>query len=192
MTYFTDQNSTQGYKDVYSTLSLLKKKNNKYDIFAYDANYLKEFAPYLLELEKHLSRQSLEYYSSNDNRKLTEYNGHRYGMPFILIFTILFSNVSYLENYNKTIPKTWDELLETSKYIIEREREDNNNTIIGYNGLFPNNENTMCSIYQFLYSYRDEKDSGLPDFNSETASNAFDKLMQIKNEISTGKIMNNE
>ena len=40
-----------------------------------------------------------------------------------------------LSKYNKDIPKTWDELLSTSKYIFEEEKKLNN-TIIPYNGLF--------------------------------------------------------
>jgi len=36
------------------------------------------------------------------------------------------------------VPKTWDELIETSKYIINEEKRLYNNTeLIGYNGLFP-------------------------------------------------------
>jgi len=43
--------------------------------------------------------------------------------------------VELLSKYNKDIPKTWDELLSTSKYIFEEEKKLNN-TIIPYNGLF--------------------------------------------------------
>ncbi len=52
--------------------------------------------------------------------------------------TALFSNIDLLSKYNKDIPKTWDELMSTSKYIYEEEKK-NNNTIIRYNGLLNGN-----------------------------------------------------
>jgi len=41
-----------------------------------------------------------------------------------------------LERYNKTIPKTWKELLDTGKYILEKEKERGNPDILIYNGAF--------------------------------------------------------
>jgi len=52
-------------------------------------------------------------------------------------YKVLFSNVAYLDKYNKRIPKTWDEMISTGMYILEKERENNNTEIVGYNGYFP-------------------------------------------------------
>jgi len=41
-----------------------------------------------------------------------------------------------LNKYNKEIPKTWDELLETGKYILKQEKIKNNTNIVIFNGLF--------------------------------------------------------
>jgi len=41
-----------------------------------------------------------------------------------------------LNKYQKEVPKTWDELIETAKFIINEESKINN-TIIGYNGMCP-------------------------------------------------------
>jgi len=41
-----------------------------------------------------------------------------------------------LEKYGKSIPKTWDQLYETGKYILEEERKKNNTDLIGFNSLF--------------------------------------------------------
>jgi len=38
-----------------------------------------------------------------------------------------------LYKYSKRIPKTWDKLLYTAKYILEKE---NNDKLKGYNGFF--------------------------------------------------------
>jgi len=50
---------------------------------------------------------------------------------------VLYSNKMFLGKYNKTIPKTWDELLETGQYILEREKKQGNEDVIGYLGYFP-------------------------------------------------------
>jgi len=61
---------------------------------------------------------------------------------------VLYSNISYLKKYNKNIPLSWDELLETGNYILQKEQQLNNNNIIGYNGFFPSNK-----YYNYLYKY---------------------------------------
>ncbi|KAG4090699.1 hypothetical protein H8356DRAFT_631111 [Neocallimastix lanati (nom. inval.)] len=111
-----------------------------YDIFAYDPTYIKNFSPYLLDLEDWLSKDYLDQYSSSDSLKLSVYNGHRYGIPLFVVYMILYSNIFYLNKYGKDIPTTWDELIETSKIIIDEEYYNNNKTnLIGYNGFFPGN-----------------------------------------------------
>jgi len=188
LTYFTDVSNVVGYNDYSSTLSLLGKKNSKYDIFAYDANYLSAFSPYLMELDNYLPKNFTDLYSSKYNRMLNYYNGHIRGFPFFLIFSVLFSNEKYLQKYNKRIPKSWDELLNTAKYIVDEEKKMNNDTnLVGYTGLFPDNENAMCSIFQLIHSYRDNADSEIPEFTSQNAKDAFYKILEIRDKISSNE-----
>ena len=48
----------------------------------------------------------------------------------------MYSNTELLNKYNKTVPKTWDELIETCKYIQEKEKDTE---LICYNGYFDGN-----------------------------------------------------
>jgi len=48
----------------------------------------------------------------------------------------LYSNRELLKKYNLKPPKTWDQLIKASKYILEEEKKLNNTDLIGYNGLF--------------------------------------------------------
>jgi len=67
----------------------------------------------------------------------------------------LFSNQELLLKYNKEVPKTWDELMNTSKYIYEEEKKLNN-TIIRYNGLINGKNNILFLIFIYfilLYFY---------------------------------------
>jgi len=50
-----------------------------------------------------------------------------------LSYEVLYSNYELLNKYNKSVPKTWDELIDTCKYIMEREKDSE---LICYNGFF--------------------------------------------------------
>jgi len=41
-----------------------------------------------------------------------------------------------LKKYKKKIPRTWNELINTGKEIVDEERKLNNTDLIAYNGLF--------------------------------------------------------
>eukprot|EP00833_Pecoramyces_ruminatium_P008823 jgi/Orpsp1_1/1182855/evm.model.c7180000082928.1 len=97
--------------------------------------------------------------------------------------------MKYLNKYNKTSPETWDELLETVKYIMKEEKKLNNTDIIGYKGEIEPNEIGTISIYEFIYSYRDSIDSPFPELTSQTAINALKKLKKIKEEISSAYLL---
>ena len=55
----------------------------------------------------------------------------------MLMISVLFSNDNYLRKYHKSIPKTWDELIETTEYILNEEKKLGNNDLSGYAALFP-------------------------------------------------------
>jgi len=84
LTYFTDSSETVGYNDYSKTLSILGRKNNKFDIFGFDIQYLNIFSPYLLELDKHLPKNFTDLYSSDINKKLTYHDGHIRGLVIII------------------------------------------------------------------------------------------------------------
>jgi len=46
----------------------------------------------------------------------------------------------------------------------------------------------MCSIYQLLYSYRETKESPIPEFNSQTSIDALNKLLEIREKVSSNYI----
>jgi len=50
----------------------------------------------------------------------------------------MYSNLDYLKKYNMSIPLTWNEFIDTAEYILEKEHNLYNNTmLVGYNGFFP-------------------------------------------------------
>jgi len=49
---------------------------------------------------------------------------------------MLYSNNILLRKYKKPVPKTWDEMIETAKYILDEEKKLNNTDLVGYNGSY--------------------------------------------------------
>jgi len=170
--------------------SLLKKKNSKYDIFFYDGTFSHNYGPYLLNLNELLPKVHIDMYNKKILSQIGIYKDKIVGLPITLSYNGLYSNKVLLDKYGKDIPKTWQELMDTSKYILER--ETNNTDLIAYNGLFTDNEQGAESLYEFFYSCRDTIDSPLPELTSKATIKAakFLKKMQMEitkeNEFSRG------
>ena len=71
--------------------------------------------------------------------------------PYNIAFSVLFSNMSLLDKYQKSIPKTWDELKNTTKYILEQE---NNPELIGYNGFLDGKNIIIIYYLRFIFIYQ--------------------------------------
>ncbi|ORX34620.1 hypothetical protein BCR36DRAFT_43496 [Piromyces finnis] len=144
---FTEQNSTIG-KDFYSSTidTLLNKKSHKYDVFIYDPLFTRRYAPYFIDLKKYLPKEIIDSYSSDETINSGYYKDQCVGLPVYVKYKLLYSNINLLNKYNRTIPETWDELVETTKIVLEGERATNNNDLIGFSNLFPKKQ----KIHQYL------------------------------------------
>eukprot|EP00833_Pecoramyces_ruminatium_P013862 jgi/Orpsp1_1/1187894/evm.model.d7180000061000.1 len=117
--------------------TLLGKHSKKYDIYFFYSTSTEDYGSHFVNLEQYLSKEHIENFDSIILNKLCLYNNKVVALPVTLDIDALYSNQALLNKYNKNIPKTWDELIETSKYILNEERKVNNNTdLIAYNGLF--------------------------------------------------------
>ena len=112
----------------------------------------------LLEVGKTIYRQELK----NGNKNIIGYNGL---FPGIYI---------YIYIYKKKKKKK-----EIKVFI--------NSLIIVLCIWYSDEEVNMCSTLEFIYSFRNEFNSSIPDYNSKEAIMALNKLKEIKNELSTGK-----
>jgi len=59
--------------------------------------------------------------------------------------------MNLLSKYEKPIPKTWNELIETSQYIMKKEKEFNNTRLIAYNGLFNSKYKKRKNYFLYLF-----------------------------------------
>ncbi|ORX85081.1 periplasmic binding protein-like II [Anaeromyces robustus] len=187
---FTSNNSTANTDDFYSvTDSFFKKKSQKYDIYFYNNVYTPSFESYLLDLNKLLPENHINMYKNIEEYKYS-YNNKLVGMPFFINYSVMYNNVQLLEKYGRQIPNTWNELLETGIYILEKEKK-NNDEIIIYNGAFVDDEIGMGSIYEFFYSYRDDINAKTVDLTSKNTLDALIMMKKLKNELSSDHIYSN-
>jgi len=103
-----------------------------------------------------------------------------------LSYEVLYSNTRLLNKYNRSIPKTWDELIDTCKYIMEREKDDTE--LICYNGLFDDSEQGLLSLFEFVYSCRDSYNSIYPNPNDKSFVDSLKMMKKIKEEVASDEI----
>ncbi|OUM65896.1 hypothetical protein PIROE2DRAFT_59740 [Piromyces sp. E2] len=165
---FTEANATTQSKDDGELLSsLFSRESTKYDIIFYDNVYTNKFAPYLVNLRDYLPKEHIELFEPGITPEICTYNNKL---------------IEYLKKYNKTAPKTWDELIETSSIIRDGEK---NSELVNYNGLFPGFEIGTCSLWEFIYSFRNSYNDTYPDFPSKEAEEAILMLKKIKDSLSS-------
>ncbi|ORX80271.1 periplasmic binding protein-like II [Anaeromyces robustus] len=136
-----------------------------------------------LNLYDYLPKEYIEMFDPNI---LPKYNGKLYGLPLYLRFPVLYYNKELLNEYNVKVPTTWDELLNSTKYILDEEKKKNETTnLVGYDGFFLDSDLGTTSLYELIDSYRDNTNSSFPNFDSKNAEEALNKLKDIKENISS-------
>ncbi|ORY37734.1 periplasmic binding protein-like II [Neocallimastix californiae] len=117
-------NSTVEVEDYESTIELLfSKKSDKYDLYYFDNIFSNKFGPYLLDLREYLSESHINLYDNEITSQTCYYNDKLVGLPTVIDCTSLIYNKDLLNKYKKSVPKTWEELIETAKYIINEEKK---------------------------------------------------------------------
>jgi len=179
----TPENSTSEFANYGEMIdTLISNKSDKYDIYFYYSDYSKKYGNHFLNLKNYMSEK---YFEGYDERLLKEtcssVDGELIALPIYMDVSTLFSNFALLSKYNKSIPKTWDELMSTSKYIYDEEKKFNNN-IIRYFGFF-NDHSGSVSLYEYINSYRESNNSPHPKITSKTTKEALQDLKAMKDEL---------
>ncbi|ORX82997.1 periplasmic binding protein-like II [Anaeromyces robustus] len=185
--YYSSENCTIYTADYGSTIEhILKKKSEKYDIYYYDVMYSPRYSQYFIDIKDYIP-EHIKLYSPGIASDICTYNGKWVGLSLNIKYSVLYYNTKLFEKYDINIPQTWDDFLEIGKYILKKEKEDGNNNLIGYNGLFPDSESELISAIEFIHSFRNSIDSPTPEYDSKEAINALNKIKQIKDELESNE-----
>ncbi|ORX86176.1 periplasmic binding protein-like II [Anaeromyces robustus] len=187
LTLFTSKNSTvHTTGDTITIQSLLENKSRKYDLYIYTFPYAPQFSEHLLDLNNYISKDIINLYDSEIFRETNIINNRLIGFPINRSFTVLYSNKKLLKDYNKSIPKTWEELLNTTNYILEEERNKGHTSLLGLTGLFGDDSGGSVTISEMLGSYRKTISSDYPDLTSQEAVDALEMYKKLLTVASSG------
>jgi len=194
MKFVSPSDSYANFKSLVETS--LKKSNNinndknstneVYDIYVYDNKYTNIYGPYLLDLKDNLPKEYIEMYDSKIVNDVCTYKDEVVGLPMFVSFEVLYSKRELLDKYNKPIPKTWDELIDTCKFIMDKEKDDHE--LICYNGLFDDTEIGLYSLYEFIYSCRDSYNSTYPNLQDQSFIDSLIMLKKFKEQTKSDDI----
>jgi len=183
----TSANSTNFIYDYGTTIEeILSKGRDKYDIYFYDLVYTKRFGKYFVNLGDKLPQEHLDMYKFKYYQDLYFSNNQWVSLPLKIDYRVFYVNKNLLNKYNKTVPLTWDELIETGRYIYDNEFKDNDdNDYFIYNGSLDEDESGTSTTIEFIHSYRKSVNDPLPDFDSPEAIKAVMKMKELKEKISS-------
>ncbi|ORX47393.1 hypothetical protein BCR32DRAFT_273624 [Anaeromyces robustus] len=168
---------------------LFKKRSTKYDLIMINSVFTYKFEKYTSDLRQYVLEDIINNYKMEHIWNVGFHNNKLVGLPLYLDVGVLYTNQIYINKYNKTIPKTWDELIETASYILEKEKEIGNTDMAGYLGYFPDADSEVCSFLEFVHGFRDKLENDIPEYRSNNAINSLNKIKEIKKKISSGIII---
>ncbi|ORX42458.1 periplasmic binding protein-like II [Piromyces finnis] len=168
--------------DLHETISsYLYVKSPEYDIVMLDIVWVGQYKNYLLDITDIISNQTTSLYKE-ENLNSCKSGTELVGLPLYTDYGIMMYREDLLEKYNREVPKTWDQLEETTLYILEKEHENGNKNLKGYAGQFSAYEGLTCNIVEWIYSYRESYGSECKYFSDEAASNALEKISKFLDE----------
>ncbi len=152
--------------------TILFAKDSSMDLFDADVTWAPIFssAGWVAPLSKHFSDIELDAYLPGPLNSVT-YNDEIWGIPYRTDAGILYYRKDLLEKYNKPVPETWEELVETSKYIMVREPG-----MKGLSGSWAQFEGLTCNLMEIVWSYGGE----VLDENGKVIINSKETLEALK------------
>jgi len=161
---------------------LITKEQSEYDLYFTDTVYTGHFAKHFENLYKYIDKSIIDLYENGTASKTCKIDDKLVALPFNIDYGGLYSNMNLLEKYNKTVPETWEELIDTANYIYEKE---SNKKLIKYYGHFADYENGSVSFIEFIHSFRDKPTDDFPPYTSKNAVEALETMKKVKEQAST-------
>jgi len=160
------------------------KEGEGYDLYVTDTVYTGRFVEHFEDLSSYVHQDVIDLYKDGTATKTCYVDTKLAGLPLMVDYGGLYSNMNLLNKYNRTVPETWDELIETNNYIYDLEIKENPN-LRKFIGHYPDTENGLVTILQFIHSFRDSSTDKFPEYTSDNAIEALEKIKYIKEAAST-------
>lgn len=140
-------NSTEVHQWLVTNLAA---KTGDLDIVTADCIWFPEFASagWLLDVTNKFNADELKEYF-NGAVETVSYQGKMYGVPWFVDGGLLYYRKDLLDKYGVQPPKTWDELINSAKMIVEKE---NDPKLKGFLWQAKQAEVLVCDLVEFLGS----------------------------------------
>ncbi len=120
------------------------------DVFFMDVIWPAEFASagWALPLDR--------YFSAAEQKRFLDapilanrYQGRIFGVPLFIDAGLLYYRKDLLDKYGFTAPRTWPEMVDQARSILEREQDPH---LVGFSGQFKQYEGLVCNMMEYILS----------------------------------------
>ncbi len=142
--------------------TVLQSRDSTIDVFAADATWPPIFiaagwvAPLNNILQEDIEKGLLDEYVQSA-LSVFQNRGITYGLPYISNAGTFYYRTDLLEKYNRPVPKTWQEVVDTASYILEQENDPD---LVGFSSAWKQTEGLTATVMehfwdQGVYIYKD-------------------------------------
>jgi multiple sugar transport system substrate-binding protein len=109
-----------------------------------------------------------------------EYMGKYYGIPYRTDAGMLYYRKDLLEKHGRDVPETWEELVETARYIMGKEESITS----GHAGSWKQYEGLTCNLTEFVWSFGGDflDNKGNVIFDSKESVSAMETMSGMINQ----------
>ncbi len=147
----------------------LDSRHVPFDVMAVDTIWVQEFARagWILPLDEILPPQEREHFFSNAVQAAV-FGQRIYGVPWYVDAGVLYYRRDLLDRYGFAPPRTWEELVDTARTVVEKE---GNPRLAGFVWQGKQYEGLVCNALEMMWAYGGDLLEGSPE--STAAALAF-------------------
>lgn len=126
----------------------LEGKSTDIDVLSLDVIWVPEFARagWLRDVSEVLANGEQRAFFPGPMQAVM-YENRLYAVPWYIDAGLLYYRADLLKEYGRTVPKTWEELVETAKEITSREKN-----LYGFIWQGKQYEGLVCNVLEFIWS----------------------------------------
>lgn len=170
---------------------LFAARSEDVDVFQIDVVWPGMLANHLVDLSEYTDGAESEHFEALVENNTVD--GSLVAMPWFTDAGVLYYRKDLLEKYDMEVPETWQELTDTAKTVMAKEREDGNNRFWGYIWQGRAYEGLTCNALEWVASYNGGTvvdEDGDVTINNEKAVEALTLASTWVGEISPRSVLN--
>lgn len=131
---------------------ILAAKGSEIDVFQIDVIWPGLLGKNFLDLNQYIDKEHSSAHFNAIVENNTDAKGRLLAMPFFTDAGLLFYRTDLLEKHGRTVPKTWEEMTESAKYILGKEKAGQPK-LLGFVFQGRAYEGLTCNALEWIDSY---------------------------------------